>query len=96
MKRAPCRVPGVGCGAWFPVQRSGLTAALFAIGMAGCKDGAAADRTSDSTAVDTVAAPSTLTLPVVGEEVRRGDLVLTVSTTGQIRSEASMRTALTR
>jgi hypothetical protein len=24
----------------------------------------------------------------VGEEVRRGDLVLTVSTTGQIRSEA--------
>lgn len=88
MKRAPCRVPGVGCGAWFPVQRSGLTAALFAIGMVGCKDGAAADRTSDSTAVDTVAAPSTLTLPVVGEEVRRGDLVLTVSTTGQIRSEA--------
>ena len=27
-------------------------------------------------------------LPVVGEEVRKGDLVLTVSTTGQIRSEA--------
>jgi membrane fusion protein (multidrug efflux system) len=88
VKRAPCRVPGAGCGAWFRVQRSALTAALFAIGMAGCKDGAAADRTSDSTAVDTVAAPSTLTLPVVGEEVRRGDLVLTVSTTGQIRSEA--------
>jgi RND family efflux transporter MFP subunit len=81
-------VPGAGCGAWFQVQRSGLAAALFAIGVAGCKDGAASGRTSDSTTVDTVAAPSTLTLPVVGEEVRRGDLVLTVSTTGQIRSEA--------
>jgi RND family efflux transporter MFP subunit len=88
VKRAECRVPGAGCGAWFQVQRSGLAAALLAIGLAGCKDGAAADRTSDSTAVDTVAAPSTLTLPVVGEEVRRGDLVLTVSTTGQIRSQA--------
>lgn len=33
-------------------------------------------------------APSTLSLPVVGAEVRRGDLVLTVTTTGQISSES--------
>jgi multidrug efflux pump subunit AcrA (membrane-fusion protein) len=31
---------------------------------------------------------SSLALPVVGEAVRRGDLVLTVATTGQVRSEA--------
>lgn len=34
-------------------------------------------------------ATSALSLPVVGEEVRQGDLVLTVTTTGQIRSEAN-------
>jgi len=31
---------------------------------------------------------SSLALPVAGESVRRGDLVLTVATTGQVRSEA--------
>jgi multidrug efflux pump subunit AcrA (membrane-fusion protein) len=57
--------------------------------LAGCGKGSASSG-SDSTATeaDTVAAPSSLSLPVVGEEVRKGDLVLTVSTTGQIRSEA--------
>jgi RND family efflux transporter MFP subunit len=61
---------------------------LGAVLSAGCKDGAASGAGADSTATDSVTAPSTLTLPVVGEEVRRGDLVLSVSTTGQIRSEA--------
>ncbi len=57
--------------------------------LAGCGKGSAS-AAADSTAAeaDTVAAPSSLSLPVVGEEVRQGDLVLTVSTTGQIRSEA--------
>jgi len=31
---------------------------------------------------------SSLALPVAGEAVRRGDLVLTVATTGQVRSDA--------
>jgi RND family efflux transporter MFP subunit len=59
---------------------------------AGCKgkaaDGAAAG--ADSTAADTAQAGSgsTLALPVVGQEVRKGDLILSVVTTGQIRSEA--------
>ena len=57
--------------------------------LASCGKGSASSG-ADSTdaAADTVAAPSSLSLPVVGEEVRKGDLVLTVSTTGQIRSEA--------
>lgn len=58
----------------------------------GCKgtaaDGAAAG--ADSTAADSAQAGggSTLALPVVGQEVRKGDLILSVVTTGQIRSEA--------
>jgi HlyD family secretion protein len=57
--------------------------------MAACGRGSASSGAdSASTEADTVAAPSSLSLPVVGEEVRKGDLVLTVSTTGQIRSEA--------
>ena len=54
----------------------------------GCGSGSASDAADSTAAADTVTAPSSLTLPVVGEEVRKGDLVLTVSTTGQIRSEA--------
>ncbi len=34
------------------------------------------------------AAGSAVTLPVVGQEVRKGDLILSVVTTGQVRSEA--------
>jgi RND family efflux transporter MFP subunit len=40
-------------------------------------------------ATDSSKAGSTLALPVVGEPVRRGDLVLTVTATGQIRTDAS-------
>jgi RND family efflux transporter MFP subunit len=35
-----------------------------------------------------LASGSSLALPVAGEAVRRGDLVLTIATTGQVRSEA--------
>jgi len=64
---------------------------LLAVAL-GCKgkaaDGAAG--TADSTAADSAQAGSgsTLALPVVGQEVRKGDLILSVVTTGQIRSEA--------
>jgi RND family efflux transporter MFP subunit len=57
----------------------------------GCKDKAAdAAAKPDSTAADSAqaGAGSTLALPVVGQEVRKGDLILSVVTTGQIRSEA--------
>lgn len=56
----------------------------------GCK-GKAADGSAkaDSTAADSAqAGTSTLALPVIGQEVRKGDLILSVVTTGQIRSEA--------
>jgi membrane fusion protein, multidrug efflux system len=39
-------------------------------------------------AADSAATPSSLALPVVGRQVRRGDLVLGVVTTGQVRSDA--------
>ncbi len=65
-----------------------LTLAAVALA-AGCgKGSASAGADSTAAAGDSVVAPSSLSLPVVGEEVRKGDLVLTVSTTGQIRSEA--------
>ncbi|HET9276478.1 MAG TPA: biotin/lipoyl-binding protein, partial [Gemmatimonadales bacterium] len=53
---------------------------------AGCKgkDSNAQENGADSTEA---AAPGNLALPVVGEEVRRGDLVLSVVTTGQVRAE---------
>ena len=64
-------------------------AAVVFLGLEACK-GAEGDAAAgaDSTAADTTSAPSTLALPVVGEEVREGDLILSVVTTGQIRSEA--------
>jgi len=54
----------------------------------GCKDKAA--EASDGPGPDSaaVADPGNLSLPVVGEPVRRGDLVLTIATTGQVRSAA--------
>ncbi len=64
---------------------------LFALlGVAACKDkaaDAAAKSPGDSTAPGT-GSGAPVTLPVVGEEVRKGDLILSVVTTGQIRSEA--------
>ena len=66
-------------------------AMLIALALAtGCKGASGDDAAaSDSTAADTTqAAGAPLALPVVGQEVRKGDLVLSVVTTGQIRSEA--------
>ncbi len=56
---------------------------------AGCKDkDAAAEPVADSTGTR---AASNISLPVVGQPVRKGDLVLTVTTTGQVRSDAVSR-----
>ena len=54
---------------------------------AGCKDrdAAAEPAAADSTGAR---AASNISLPVVGQAVRKGDLVLTVATTGQVRSDA--------
>ena len=70
-----------------------FAALVFSASFAGCKkaDGSESDSTdasSDSTAAPTDAAPTTaLALPVAAVEVRDGDLVLTVSTTGQVASD---------
>jgi RND family efflux transporter MFP subunit len=60
-----------------------LTLVLLA---GGCKKGdtaAAEEKGADSTA----AAAGNVTLPVVGQAVRKGDLVLSVVTTGQVKSD---------
>jgi RND family efflux transporter MFP subunit len=70
-----------------------LAALLFVTFASGCKkaDGSEADSTGasgDSTAAPADAAPTTaLALPVAAVPVREGDLVLTVSTTGQVASD---------
>ena len=51
-------------------------------------DAAATPDSTGAVADTTQASQPALALPVVGEEVRRGDLILSVVTTGQIRSEA--------
>ena len=63
-----------------------LLAALV-LGACGKKDGDA--NSADNIPQDTSQQGSTLTLPVVGEEVRVGDLILTVSATGLVRTDAS-------
>ena len=73
-------------------QRRNVAFAVALVLCAGCKgkpaDAAAAADSTGAAADTTQAAQSTLALPVVGEEVRQGDLILSVVTTGQIRSEA--------
>jgi RND family efflux transporter MFP subunit len=70
--------------------RAVLAASLLAGVLAGCKkDGAAAAASAEAAAgADSAQGGGTLALPVIGQEVRKGDLVLSVVTTGQIRSEA--------
>jgi HlyD family secretion protein len=69
-----------------------LGALLLLAIAAGCKkaDGSEADTSaaaSDSTAAPSDAPTTSLTLPVAAVAVREGDLVLTVSTTGQVASD---------
>lgn len=55
-------------------------------GGTGCK--AKAEDDAGTAKADTLASTSGVSLPVVGAPVRKGDLVLTVTTTGQVRSDA--------
>ena len=66
--------------------------ALLTAASAACFNGKGdpADPAAPNTArTDSSKAASTLALPVVGEPVRKGDLVLTVNATGQIRTDAA-------
>jgi RND family efflux transporter MFP subunit len=62
-----------------------LCAALL-LPLSACKKGAADDPAADSAAARSA---STLSRPVVGAVVRKGDLVLTVATNGQVRSDVA-------
>lgn len=66
-------------------------AGVLLIGLAavGCKkkDDKAAEGASDADSTAAAAATGNVTLPVVGQAVRKGDLVLSVVTTGQVRSD---------
>src|SRR5690606_2558583 len=61
-------------------------AASLLLGATGCKDN---DASAETAADSTAGSASTLTLPVVGETVRERDLVRTVPTTAQLRSDAA-------
>ena len=73
--------------------RSFALAAAVAL-VAACSKGNTAEAADSGTAASTVAADtasepkSNVSLPVAAEEVRTGDLVLSVTTTGQVRSDA--------
>jgi len=75
--------------------RSLLALSLFSAALAGCSKGQtaeAADTTAGATAATADSSSdqprSNVSLPVAAEEVRDGDLILSVTTTGQVRSDA--------
>jgi len=81
-----------------PRRRAALLSRLLATallvgtltGLGGCKpkDAAGEGGPADSTETNAATSGRSLSLPVVGQPVRRGDLVLSVITTGRVRSEA--------
>ncbi len=73
----------------FPRRSAAATALALALAASAChKKSADSDAATDPAAGDTTKAGS-LALPVVGQPVREGDLVLTVDATGQIQSAAT-------
>jgi len=74
-----------------PALTASTVSALLLIALASCGPEDAGDAAGDTAAADSSDAGSgaPVVLPVVGEEVRVGDLVLSVVTTGQVRSEAT-------
>jgi multidrug efflux pump subunit AcrA (membrane-fusion protein) len=76
------------------VKRHPVAAVFVAatLALAGCAkgDASAADsaQRDSSAAAEGGATPSSLSLPVAVSEARDGDLILTVTTTGQVRSDA--------
>jgi RND family efflux transporter MFP subunit len=71
-------------------RRSLIALTALVAALSACKK--APDGTSGTVAAETPegdpGSTSKVSLPVVGAEVRRGDLVLTLNTTGQVRSQA--------
>jgi HlyD family secretion protein len=73
------------------VRRWTLGLATLTLILAGCGQGKGEGDAAAADSTDPDAdAPSSLTLPVVGAEVRQGDLVLSVTTTGQVSSESAV------
>lgn len=74
-----------------PALTASILSALLLAALAACGREDAGEAAGDAAAADSSDAGSgaPVVLPVVGEEVRVGDLVLSVVTTGQVRSEAS-------
>ncbi len=70
-----------------PLRVGATSLMLAAVVVAGACKGKSDDDAAAAKA-DTLAATSGMTLPVVGAPVRKGDLVLTVTTTGQVHSDA--------
>ncbi|WP_373063300.1 biotin/lipoyl-binding protein, partial [Gemmatimonas sp.] len=75
-----------------------LASALVALALVACNKGDAAGTADSASATSTAAQESVeeagrpaLALPVMAEEARDGDLVLRVTTTGQIRSDAAVK-----
>jgi HlyD family secretion protein len=78
----------------FHVRSPSLGAlAVAALLLGACRDRAAnADPgTAAGAGTDSSAGSSSIALPVIGEPVHRGDLVLTVATTGQVRADRVAR-----
>ena len=71
---------------------AGGTSKADSTGSKASKSTKAADSTSSvAQATAAASAESRVNLPVVAEEAREGDLILTVNTTGQVRSDAESR-----
>lgn len=74
-----------------PTRTAATLSTLLLVLLAACSgdDGAAAEDGTAAADSSDAGGSAPVVLPVVGEEVRVGDLVLSVTTTGQVRSEAS-------
>lgn len=74
----------------YPARLAGLLIVASLVACGGDADAAAEDSTGGADrAADAGSGGSTLTLPVVGQAVIQGDLILSVNANGRIRSESS-------
>mgnify|MGYP001304087308 CR=1 FL=1 len=70
------------------LQSAAIGAAFVVGALAGCQKKPADAGATPGGRADSAQSGGTLALPVVGQAVRKGDLILSVVTTGQVRSEA--------